>query len=88
MTDSVERFSDRVANYIKYRPDYPREVRTYLAENCGLTHETVIADIGCGTGISSALFLENCNQVFGVEPVGHLGNLRTSRAFTQSRHHS
>src|SRR6188768_41148 len=68
MTDSVERFSDRVANYIKYRPDYPREVLTYLAENCGLTHETVIADIGCGTGISSALFLENCNQVFGVEP--------------------
>ena len=29
---------------------------------------SVIADIGCGTGISSRLFLENGNPVIGVEP--------------------
>ncbi len=68
MQDSVERFSNRVANYVKYRPDYPREIVAYLAENCGLTKDSIIADIGCGTGISSRIFLENCNRVFGVEP--------------------
>src|SRR5258706_4086166 len=68
MTDTVERFSNRVANYVKYRPDYPREIIGFLEANCGLTHESVIADIGCGTGISSRLFLENCNRVIGVEP--------------------
>jgi SAM-dependent methyltransferase len=68
MTDTVARFSNRVANYIKYRPHYPREIIGYLESKCGLTHETVIADIGCGTGISTALFLENCNAVYGVEP--------------------
>lgn len=68
MTDTVERFSNRVANYIKYRPGYPREIIGFLEQNCGLTYETVIADIGCGTGISSRLFLENCNRVIGVEP--------------------
>ena len=68
MSDTIERFSNRVANYVKYRPDYPREIITYLEDRCGLTHESVIADIGCGTGISSRLFLENCNRVIGVEP--------------------
>jgi len=65
---SVLRFSDRVANYVKYRPDYPREIIGFLETKCGLTHETVIADVGCGTGISSRVFLENCNRVIGVEP--------------------
>ena len=68
MTDTVERFSNRVENYVKYRPDYPREIIGFLESKCDLTHETVIADIGCGTGISSRLFLENCNRVIGVEP--------------------
>jgi SAM-dependent methyltransferase len=68
MTDTVERFSNRVANYVKYRPDYPREIIGFLEKRCGLTAETLIADIGYGTGISSAMFLENCNRVIGVEP--------------------
>ena len=68
MTDSVDRFNNRVANYVKYRPHYPREIIAFLEAECGLTHETVIADVGCGTGISTALFLENCNPVYGVEP--------------------
>jgi|ERR1043166_2692925 SAM-dependent methyltransferase len=70
MTDTVERFSDRVENYVKYRPHYPGEIIAYLETNCGLTTGSVIADIGCGTGISTKLFLENGNHVFGVEPNG------------------
>lgn len=68
MSDTIERFSNRVANYVKYRPDYPREIIGFLEKNCGLTHQSIIADIGCGTGISSSLFLEDCNAVIGVEP--------------------
>ena len=68
MSDTIERFSNRVANYAKYRPDYPREILGVLRRECSLTKETVIADIGCGTGISSQMFLENGNRVFGVEP--------------------
>lgn len=68
MTDSVERFSDRVENYVKYRPHYPPEIIGYLTQRIGLTADAAIADIGCGTGISSRLFLENGNPVTGVEP--------------------
>ncbi len=66
--NSTTRFSSRVADYIKYRPHYPAEILDLLAEKCDLTPESVIADIGSGTGILTRLFLENGNPVVGVEP--------------------
>jgi SAM-dependent methyltransferase len=68
MTDTVERFSDRVANYVKYRPGYPPEILGVFRDEMNLTENSVIADIGSGTGISARVFLENGNPVFGVEP--------------------
>lgn len=62
------RFSGRVADYVKYRPGYPVEILDLLASQCGLTPESVVADIGSGTGKLSQLFLENGNLVYGVEP--------------------
>jgi ubiquinone/menaquinone biosynthesis C-methylase UbiE len=62
------RFSSRVENYVKYRPGYPAGIVETLAKECGLTTNSVVADIGSGTGISSELFLKNGNRVFGVEP--------------------
>lgn len=66
--DSTTRFSNRVENYVRYRPTYPEGVLQILREETSLTPDSVIADIGCGTGISSELFLKNGNTVFGVEP--------------------
>lgn len=66
--NSVERFSNRVANYVRFRPGYPAEVLALFQDELGLTSESVIADIGSGTGISARSFLENGNTVFGVEP--------------------
>lgn len=68
MANTVERFSNRVENYIKYRPGYPKEILEVFASEMNLTETSVIADIGSGTGISARLFLENGNAVFGVEP--------------------
>ncbi len=68
MTDTVERFSNRVENYVKYRPHYPPAVLELFRNEMGLTPDSVIADIGSGTGISSELFLKNGNTVYGVEP--------------------
>ena len=66
--NSTTRFSSRVDDYIKYRPHYPVEILDLLAAICGMTPESVIADIGSGTGILTGLFLENGNPVIGVEP--------------------
>lgn len=66
--NSTTRFSNRVEDYIRYRPHYPHSVIEHLRSRLGLTSTDVIADIGSGTGISCELFLENGNIVFGVEP--------------------
>lgn len=68
MLDPTKRFSNRVENYVKYRPGYPGEIIGLLEKDCGLTSESLIADIGSGTGFLSELFLQNGNRVFGVEP--------------------
>ena len=62
------RFSDRVENYIRYRPGYPPEVLNLLHTECGLQSAHVVADIASGTGIFTRLLLENGNRVFAVEP--------------------
>lgn len=65
---STERFSSRVTTYLKYRPSYPKEIIGYLELNAGLKPESIIADIGSGTGFLSKLFLDNGNTVNCVEP--------------------
>ncbi|MBL8510575.1 MAG: class I SAM-dependent methyltransferase [Betaproteobacteria bacterium] len=67
-SNATTRFSSRVDDYIKYRPHYPVEVLDLLAAQCDLLPESVIADVGSGTGILTRLFLENGNPVMGVEP--------------------
>lgn len=68
MSDPVARFSSRVENYAKYRPTYPAAVIDLLKSECGLKPDSVVADMGSGTGILSKLFLEYGNTVFGIEP--------------------
>lgn len=68
MSNTVERFSNRVENYVKYRPGYPPEVLQSFRAEMNLTESAVIADIGSGTGISAKVFLENGNAVYGIEP--------------------
>lgn len=67
---NTDRFSNRVANYVKFRPNYPPQVIGYLSETVGLASHHTVADIGSGTGISSEPFLRNGNTVLGVEPNG------------------
>jgi ubiquinone/menaquinone biosynthesis C-methylase UbiE len=69
MTQSpTARFSDRVENYVRYRPGYPPEVLELLRAECGLRPSDIVADIASGTGVFTRLLLENGNSVFAVEP--------------------
>jgi SAM-dependent methyltransferase len=66
--DAKNRFSNRVADYLRYRPHYPQGVLDFLRSKSNLSPAHTIADIGSGTGFLSELFLKNGNSVFGVEP--------------------
>jgi SAM-dependent methyltransferase len=73
--DATARFSSRVEKYVRYRPSYPKEVVDLLQKQCGLTSDSIVADVASGTGIFTRLLLENGTRVFGVEP-----NLEMRRA--------
>jgi SAM-dependent methyltransferase len=66
--DAKNRFSNRVADYLRYRPHYPEGVLDFLRAHSGLSTADTVADIGSGTGFLPELFLKNGNPVFGVEP--------------------
>jgi SAM-dependent methyltransferase len=68
MSDNTQRFSNRVDDYVRYRPHYPPAIIPYLQDTYRLTTGKHIADIGAGTGISSQLFLEAGYMVTAVEP--------------------
>lgn len=68
MPDNTKRFSDRVEDYIKYRPNYPPGLVDALGKAMSLHGAEIIADIGSGTGISSLPFLISGHKVLGVEP--------------------
>ncbi len=66
--DPTARFSNRVADYVRYRPDYPAAVVDTLAGHLGWRAAIDIADLGSGTGLSALGFLDRGHRVFGVEP--------------------
>lgn len=66
--DPAARFSDRVADYVRSRPGYPPGFLDVLRAEAGLTPQTVVADVGSGTGLSAVPFLRNGNVVYAVEP--------------------
>jgi ubiquinone/menaquinone biosynthesis C-methylase UbiE len=66
--NSKKRFSDRVENYVKYRPSYPIEAVDFLYEELGMDENSIIADIGSGTGIFTALLLRRGSKVIAIEP--------------------
>jgi ubiquinone/menaquinone biosynthesis C-methylase UbiE len=85
--DAKQRFSNRVTDYVRYRPSYPRALLDLLREECGLCSDHLIADIGSGTGLLTKLFLDNGNLVWGVEPNAEMRSageeyLQANRNFT------
>lgn len=86
--DSTTRFSNRVADYIRYRPSYPAELIQTLQAEAGLTPQSVVADIGSGTGISANLFLQLGCTVYGVEPNAPMREAAESQFAAQPHFHS
>lgn len=57
-----------VENYLKYRLDYPEKLIDFLYDACDFSRESVIADIGSGTGTFTRHLLERGSRVVAIEP--------------------
>ncbi|MCL2772618.1 MAG: class I SAM-dependent methyltransferase [Oscillospiraceae bacterium] len=67
-----DRFTGKADIYKKFRPTYPKELMDYLYSEVGFSKDSIIADIGAGTGIFSRLLLERGSHVYCVEPNGDM----------------
>lgn len=68
LVDPTERFTGRVESYRRYRPGYPAEIVDVLRRECGLSDDSVIADVAAGTGLLTEVFLDAGLRVVAVEP--------------------
>jgi len=66
--DPTQRFTNRVADYVRFRPGYPEALLDWVRQELALQPPAVVADLGSGTGRLSELFLGAGLQVMGVEP--------------------
>jgi SAM-dependent methyltransferase len=62
--DPLQRFGDRVADYVQHRPGYPPELMDLLDARVGQR----VCELGAGTGIFTALLLDAGCEVAAVEP--------------------
>lgn len=62
------RFTDRAADYRRFRPSYPAAAIDAILEGLGEPARLLAADIGAGTGISARLLAERGCRVLAVEP--------------------
>lgn len=61
-------FAGKSDEYDRYRPTYPAAAISALRKYYGLSPDKTVADIGCGTGLLSELFLQNGNEVECIDP--------------------
>lgn len=66
--DSVSRFRDRAADYVRYRPSYPAGAIDAVLEGLGPAASLIVADVGAGTGISARLLGDRGVRAIAVEP--------------------
>ena len=86
--DPTRRFSNRVADYVRYRPAYPDALLTALQGEAGLSSVSIVADIGSGTGISTELLLRIGCTVFAIEPNAHMRSAAETRLGSEPRFRS
>jgi SAM-dependent methyltransferase len=67
-TANENKFTGRAEIYAKHRPNYPDAFIEYLYSKAGFQKDSVIADIGSGTGILTKRLLIKGSYVYGVEP--------------------
>lgn len=82
MDNNQNRFDGLAAVYAAARPALPRYPAEVIRAYLGREPDTVV-DLGCGTGLSTVVWLDFCKTVIGIEPNPDM--LRAARAYAGDR---
>ncbi|MDO4534605.1 MAG: methyltransferase domain-containing protein [Clostridium perfringens] len=63
-----DRFNGKGNSYSKYRPSYPKKYIDYLIKENNLNKDSLVFDVGAGTGILTEILLKRGLNVTAVEP--------------------
>lgn len=66
--DPTGRFTGLADLYARHRPDYPASALDSISAHCRLGPDTLLVDVGAGTGIAARLFAARGIPVLGIEP--------------------
>jgi ubiquinone/menaquinone biosynthesis C-methylase UbiE len=66
--DTKNRFSEKVENYVKFRPHYPKTLIEFMEQENLIRKEYITTDIGAGTGKFIELLLQAGFSVIAVDP--------------------
>lgn len=61
-------FNNCALEYHKFRPEYPQALFQFLIERFGLSSNSLIADVGCGTARGSIPFAEQKIPIIALDP--------------------
>jgi ubiquinone/menaquinone biosynthesis C-methylase UbiE len=64
----TSRFTGLADIYARHRPDYPAAALAHIVQRCELRYDSLVVDVGCGTGISARQFAQLGLRVIGIEP--------------------
>ncbi|MCS7459651.1 class I SAM-dependent methyltransferase [Paenibacillus doosanensis] len=67
LKSNVDRFSGYQDYYDQYRPEAPGQAVEIVTAYAG-GKPRLVADVGCGTGLSSFVWLGKAEQIVGIEP--------------------
>lgn len=68
MNKEFGNFRGKAYIYAKYRPKYSKEYSKYLQNILSVQKDSVVVDIGAGTGIHTNVLTQISNKVIAVEP--------------------
>ena len=90
MTDSTagQHYSTKAEVYAQSRPDFDPTALASFVENSGLTVDSVVADIGAGTGRLTHQLLDHFSQVYAVEPNADMRQIAMTQYHEQPGFHS
>jgi SAM-dependent methyltransferase len=73
--ETIRAYSRKAKTYDSYRWDYSKDAISFIAAHAGLGRDSVVADVGAGTGRMTSHLLPICKRVYGLEPNGEMFRL-------------